>query len=305
VVRQSYQQLAIRSLFPARIEPRHRFMIPLATYFDESQSFTGAKVFAVGGFISGLEQWVEFEPKWKDEVDSWGTKPDGTPLFDHFHMTDFESYKGQYENWTKDEHESRLNKLLILIHDHTVGGVGVAFSEVEYEAGFSERLRRKITPDHILSILAFMSVSQMLKHIGLVGEIAKSDIPKSLPPDFPPLDSDFDLRSAYIFEDRQTGKGPIRDVSDIINANPTLKDSMHMLHEVNFLPKRDFGALQAADMLAFETQKYAVNLLDPKPRDMRYSLKQLLPKNNRWNMYSASELRWFNPLLEHVFRERL
>ena len=84
-------------MFPANIEPRRRYMIPLTTYFDESESFIGPKMFSVGGFLSSMALWLEFEPKWKTELDSWGTKPDGTPLFDHFHMTDFEAYQGAYE----------------------------------------------------------------------------------------------------------------------------------------------------------------------------------------------------------------
>src|SRR5258708_30237711 len=61
-------------------------MIECAIYLDDSGHPSDKPRVIVAGFLASEEQWLAFEPEWKDALKKHN-------LGDAFHMTDFESGK--------------------------------------------------------------------------------------------------------------------------------------------------------------------------------------------------------------------
>jgi hypothetical protein len=74
-------------------------------YFDEAGSPDDSLTLVVAGFISTAEQWEYFEQEWKEVLDEFG--------IGCFHMKDYVHNKNEFEGWGADEFKRRrfLQKL--------------------------------------------------------------------------------------------------------------------------------------------------------------------------------------------------
>ena len=81
----------------------------------------------------------------------------------------------------------------------------------------------------------------------------------------PALPDFADARSAYIYEKLEKGAGQVLAAHQRIEKHPNVADRLRILG-LTYEDKRKHGALQAADILAYEVQKDHVNTLRGKPR---------------------------------------
>src|SRR5262249_9657185 len=72
----------------------HGAVVVLKAFFDESGHSGDSAFVCLGGCIASLEAWTEFEIKWEQKLHQYGIAC--------FHMTDFESNWGEFENWKED-----------------------------------------------------------------------------------------------------------------------------------------------------------------------------------------------------------
>jgi hypothetical protein len=98
----------------------------LVAYFDESRrhdktSGRDTQV-VVGGAITSTEQWRALSKKWESALATEGLSC--------FHMSKFESRKGEYDKWLNRENERKafLNVLLDIISQHIVCIIGTRVS---------------------------------------------------------------------------------------------------------------------------------------------------------------------------------
>src|SRR5207248_886678 len=83
------------------------------------------------GFVAPASVWTDrFEPAWRAILDREAVS--------HFHMTDFENYRGEYEGWERDRHDQFIKDLIAVIRATDPYGIAmtldlVAFRELANE----------------------------------------------------------------------------------------------------------------------------------------------------------------------------
>jgi hypothetical protein len=77
-----------------------------------------ATIVGHGGGIATCDGWKQLEREWKGVM--------GETVF---HMTDFEHYRGDFENLTDTEHKRLLNALLAIIKNHMIAFVGCSIRD--------------------------------------------------------------------------------------------------------------------------------------------------------------------------------
>ncbi len=87
-----------RSIFP--INATEKLMVMLTAYLDESGKDGRTPVFAVGGYVSSVEDWNNFQIEWEDFRTKNGIEA--------FHSTDLINGYGEFENWKPKRREHAL-----------------------------------------------------------------------------------------------------------------------------------------------------------------------------------------------------
>ena len=225
----------------------------------------------MGGLLSFPNRWVQFEERWRAALDEWE--------LEHFHMTDFESRHGPYKEWTDQERKDRLSHLLDLIETHTIASVGLGLPTEIYETLVAPELRSQITPYHLLAFLCFIEVSKLTTWAG--DEIKRMSPGTNLD----------DVRNAFVYETVTKGSGPILATYEVLNRIPELKDSWRFV-SLDYQRKQDFGALQGADILAYEMYKDLPRVQAESPREPRYPMRRLLASRHprKWGYCSYADM---------------
>jgi len=212
-------------------------------YIDETGIHDGAPVTAVAAYFAHDKSWKKFTLKWRAALWSFGV--------DEFHMNDYAQRHGAFEGWSDAKQLALAKKIFGLIPEHTSYGASVAM----VHADFNEM--RDSYP-HIKEALGTPYTCCFQWLITLV--IRKLPMPFK------------DWRVSCIHEDN--------DYKDeAIHAWDWAKSEIDLasrLGTLTFAPKKDFVPLQAADVLAWETQK---RLADPG-RAERKSFTTLLQRQN-------------------------
>lgn len=78
----------------------------LCAYFDETGHSADPKrrFVGIGGFLARAEAWQSFDCKWRELCAA-------ACIASPFHMTDFNGFRGQFENWRSESDHKRMNFL--------------------------------------------------------------------------------------------------------------------------------------------------------------------------------------------------
>lgn len=227
-----------------------RTLLVLRGYFDESGPGDGW--FTVGG-------WVAPEWRW-DRIDGIWNRLLGHRVF---HLTDFENRRGQFEAWPSDR--SRV-PLITKLADGLVGnGVAGISMSVDFKV-FWDRFCPDAT-QHQAVRLAY----------GFMLTLCLGRLVRSLPV---PADG-----VAVVCEEIQGASGfAVECFHSLKNTDPRFKGK---LQGIAFVPKERFRGLQAADILAHESQKKISRELrvPPDPRPTRKLMDRLIRSNRLWVGY--------------------
>ena len=281
---------ALVSLFPVGVPPDRRTVIFLQFYLDESGVHDGSPYVVVSGFMSSQAQWLEFEGKWRKLLDRWG--------LDFFHMSDFEGYYGPYSEWTAEQHRDRLNQLLDTIAAHVHGYVGFGLSKADYERSLSPQFREKLTPYHVLALNCFHFWDNLIDMMHSRYKQLEADDPTYLEG----YETLREFPAAVIYEEIGKGAGALRDTYQRLVASPTIRGELHVA-ALSYQPKKEFGALQAADILAYELWKDIPRARGESTRAKRYPLRRIeeFSRSKTWMFASEDMLRAIAPALEELF----
>jgi hypothetical protein len=104
-------------------------MAMLAAYFDASGTHDGCPVITISGFIAPVGKWKTFQSKWHDIINKAGLLPN--PGI--FHMTDFESRKGDYKGWSDAKRLFVLKKLITAIASRVEMAVSTSVVIPDYD----------------------------------------------------------------------------------------------------------------------------------------------------------------------------
>ena len=252
-----------------RLEDR---VLVISVYLDESGTHEGSEGASMGGLLFFPDKWAEFEKQWRRALDLWG--------LEYFHMTDFESYHGPYEHWTPGEHKERLSHLLDLIESYSMGLVGLGLPTEIYEEAVVADDRDKLTPYHLLAWQCFVEASKVTAWAG--HEI------KRLSPDT----NLEDVRTAFVYEEVSKGSGPALATYNVIKRLPEVRDSWRFV-SLAYQPKEKFGALQGADILAYELYKDLPLVHTGSKLKPRYPLGRLLSTDHptRVGLWTRNDMK--------------
>lgn len=173
---------------------------------------------------------------------------------DFFHMTDFENYPGPYEGWDTRKHESVIKRLIKVITDTAALGVGVGVMMDDFET-----LRQDPRfPEYDVGTPYGLAAAWCIGMIGrwLEGQGQSESV-------------------AYVFELGDEHQDRLRQGVMRLSGSRTWRETFRV-HSLRFEEKRKVPAIQAADMLAYETCKQAQKNLGLVNRPIRKSLRALL-----------------------------
>src|SRR5262245_1995850 len=80
-----------------------REVVMLVAYFDESGTHSGSLVTAVAGYVSTAPRWKRFAREWTEAL--------GKANVDCFHMSEYESRKGVFADWSDKKRVAVIKRL--------------------------------------------------------------------------------------------------------------------------------------------------------------------------------------------------
>ncbi|MET0462924.1 MAG: DUF3800 domain-containing protein [Chitinophagaceae bacterium] len=195
---------------------------------DEKQLFNG-----MAGVLAPADHWEAFEEKWKQTLKAF--------KIPFFHMKDFANFKGFFEGWSEDKRRHLYGKLLAHMETAYIFPVGVSISMSAFRS-FPEEQRKKFIDPYYLGFLAVITQTTVFMNNAGMSPEEKAEL---------------------IFSDQVEFKGKAHGLYDEIIRAPY--DTVQMLSTARlvksrillpvFRDMRDFAALQAADVVAYEVYK--------------------------------------------------
>lgn len=237
-------------------------------YLDECGTHDDSDAVVVAGYVSNVTKWTVFSEKWQEALTE--------AHLDYFHMSDFESYKGQFASWTPEEHKSRLNGFLKIIHDHVILSFGVIVLKKQFDTILSEGAKRLCGDAYgLASIACFTNLAKILRE--------------------PKNDGWMDIT----MEAGAKGHGALHWIFTEGSKDPEWRENNRIL-ALAFRDKRRFLPLQAADILAYELYKHVPAQFQQGKRPVRYPLQTLSTTKHEWHYIEEAELKRNNEYLTEL-----
>lgn len=235
-------------------------MVKLAIYFDESYTHRTEKepdiprIYTVGGYLSSVQQWTAFQKEWHKTLKKAG--------IEYFHMANFESRFGIFENWANEKRIDFLQALHKIIHKYVLKGFTTSIVLNDFDDLTAEQ---KYAFRDNAYVCAFGSC---LKHISKVY-------------------NEFDLIQSidYVFED---GSGFNGKINAFVEELPDEAKKAYRIGSISF-EKKDCLPLNASDILVYEVTKELANQKNNRKRPTRKSIRNLaLSRIDEW-IYMETE----------------
>jgi hypothetical protein len=211
------QPLDILSLLcPAR---RGRIAM-LGLYFDESES---ANILTLGGFIADVRRWERFHKEWKKVLAEFHIP--------YFHMKEFAHSRGIFEGWKDDPRRDVLMKRIVwTIKSHVSHGFAVMVDTEEYDQRFKDLIFPGKSPYFLCHYSCYGLLMKHCKKFGIKDGIA------------------------VVFDETVHSQ---RIALGIYGAYKRMPDwGNAYLSSLTFADDKVLSPLQAADVFAYEANKY-------------------------------------------------
>ena len=241
-------------------------------YLDESGTHPESEFVVVAGFVSNASEWEALSEEWMKALTEWGI-----PMF---HMTDFESRKGDFVSWGDEERKERLNRLLELINRYTFSNISFAVQKQSFDEILSDKAKKLCGDAYGLAAIGCWNT---------LANRAKD----------PTVDGWID----YVMESGCKGSGALLGIYGAESKDPQWLNETR-ISSLDFRDKLLFPPLQAADILAYEGYKHIQRQLGTETRPTRYPLKQLNVPGRQWHYANEDELRNVNNYLTDLWDRR-
>jgi len=252
--------------------PHERFFVMLnshTTYFDASGTKQG-KMLVVGGFISSVGDWLDFENEWKEVLDRWKVP--------YFHMKQFTACRNPFDNkkWEREEYRKVfLNDLIGVIARNVDYGPLNILSIADWETVNKEYCMQeeRMTPFAVAGCMAITGAYEWCKTHAVPSNQVK-----------------------FVFEDGDDDKGDLmhwckRCWKFTPSFGPKYSDNP---------TDYPLTPLQACDFIAWEVRRAETNATDPKTNldtfELRKCFNELLrrvkhdDKHEKWKVENLREL---------------
>lgn len=237
----------------------------LAAYLDESGHSSDCRIVAMGGIMGNHLHMETFAERWQRMLDRH--------LVAVFHMSELESFSGEFQGWTKIQREALLADVFLCMKDLWIAPIGAV--------SIVEQYRNLPTVAQLAFIDPWFLCFQLC-----VGEAAKTAMWHRDDPT--PRDK------IALFHDRQ-----VEYQGRAVSAFHYLKDSTsfgHRLGSITSASMTEVIQLQMADLVAFEIRKLVENAIYHPDIPTRWPLKKL---QERPFMCNVLDFTGRVPKLEH------
>lgn len=231
-------------------------MTVFRTYLDVSRDEGDSNVYMLAGFISDTERWAAFDVEWRKVLDCYNIPA--------FHMTDFESGYGDFKGWEPNDPRRvpLLTALLGVIERNTVGSVGFGVSQSMFDS---------VVPPDVLNMIGGSPYFFLFLNLLLGAERLMSNAAKLFLAGVP-----YDWRMIYMLARGDQGAGTV--VETWMSPHEAAKWTRLETHTQGLYiveDNKDYPALEAADVLAFEGRKQVGLQLGEHARRERRSFTAL------------------------------
>jgi len=224
----------------------HSPRVPIAVaYFDETGMRDGSPVFGLAGWVAHTRRWRQFSDAWRRILRAAGVSV--------FHMVDFAHSQGEFKGWSDKKRLSVIRRLCGIAESRTFAGVARAVEADAYRslvAKAAPELRFPAEP----YVFCFQCCLEQL--------VTMCD------PRLPPASIDIVLEQAG---------GIVGMTRARYEELRSRRPEWAVFGELRFEPK-ERPALQAADLLVYEMQKYIREKLADTGRPLRKSLRALIER---------------------------
>lgn len=235
----------------AALSDKDGHVIVLKIFMDESGTHDGSPAVAAAAYFSQPKVWRSFTTEFNAIKRHAGKRP-----IEIYHATDAEALRGEFKGWTSEERNSFVAKLLPAIANRDLIGVGIGIDRNAFQHAFEGRddLKAMLRDPYLLCFqLVIEEVLFAVEHFGS------------------------NERLAFIHEENEYQTMALQAFSAAKARRKYHKGPM----SITFATKKDFTPLQAADILAFETNKRMRNMNRPS----RKSLAVMDPSHKKIRMH--------------------
>lgn len=240
----------------------------LTAYFDESYNQLSEKrpndplLFTVGCCLSTVEEWRKLGVRWKSELKR-------KPRIPFFHMTDYESRHRYFSDWSNVMRVKRLQRFHQIMKDHIKYHFSGTVNRADIDTIFSKRKGKQPLLDYYFfgTVVCMDAISTWCE---------KNQYDKPIHYVFAHLDK----QGSYFDE----------WFAHCLNT-PELRKRYRLASMWARGIMKDVPQLQAADILAYEMNKRAVNEFGEGKNFVRKSLDNLNFENCDSLYYGIDEIR--------------
>lgn len=204
------------------------FMAMLTVYFDDSGTHEQSEIAVAACYVSDVRRWRDFESAWLSILAEAGIAEHG------FHMADFVAHAKPYDTWPADKREKVFRALLSVINKYAFEGAIAAVVKADYDKLVPKKLREKLGAYHYT-----FAVQSCLAQIEYWRKVRSDEQPMQ-----------------YVFDRMSHGKHEIINLFDDIEKRKTAVAFGLEPNGYAFQNRKYIVQLQAADILAWEANKY-------------------------------------------------
>lgn len=237
----------VSALFPRKY--KHKFMLMLTSYMDETGHSRDAKSTfnGMGGLLCRAEEWELFERRWDRMLKRY--------KIPYIHMTESHT---MFKGWAKSKVEALSKEAWDKIENIKPLPIGSIIPMDDFRQA-EERFRYYFEDPYFIAMQDCMKIA-----------LAPALVPSILP-----AFADQDIKVAIVFSDQVEFRHEALAMYEaVMNATPVeLRDR---IDPPDFRRMKDWGALQAADMIAYEIYKERERVYYNLARKQRYGYGRML-----------------------------
>lgn len=225
----------------------------LTAYFDESYNHRTEKnpndplLYTVACWLSTVREWKKFGKKWDSALRSVG--------LNDFHMKEYESRIGDYEEWPNIRRVNFLKRLHRIMKEHVIFGCSYTLDSTAFDELVEPNWKKAFGTKSCYGFAVYSCIDEL-------SGWCESNVYK-------------DKSIHHVFAHMQGQGSDLDAIFNTLLQRPKLKE----LAKLSGMWTKDFAKdvpqLQAADIIAYEINKQAVNVFGAGERAIRKSLDNL------------------------------
>lgn len=225
----------------------------LNAYFDESYNHRTERsphdplLYTVACWLSSVNEWKKFGKKWKSALRSVG--------LEDFHMNEYENRRGDYEGWPHIRRVNFLKRLHRIMKEHIAFGCAYTIDRTAFDELVEPGWKSAFGTKSCYGFTVFSCLDELSMWCDRNGYQGES--------------------IHHIFA-HMVGQGSDLDaIFNFMLKKPKLKEVLKLSGTWTKGLAKDVPQLQAADILAYEINKRAVDTFGADVREVRKSLQNL------------------------------